>query len=186
MPEPIRLTAPTDEQTVRKLRAGDHVLINGTIITARDHAHKRFCELIDAGKPDQIPIQIQGQIFFFVGPTPPRPGRVTGSAGPTTASRMDLLSPKVIPLGLRGMIGKGYRSQPVRDAMKKCGCVHFSAIGGVAALLSKSIKDVKLLAYEDLGPEAVCELTVVDFPVIVAYDTHGSSIYETAIPAYRR
>lgn len=186
MAEPIRLTAPTDETTIRRLRAGDHVLISGTLLTGRDAAHKRLCELIDAGKTDQLPVDLQGQIIYFVGPSPARPGRVIGSAGPTTSSRMDAYSPRLIKLGLRGMIGKGYRSEPVRQAMQQYGCVHLSAIGGLGALLGKTITAVKVIAYEDLGTEAIRQLQVVDFPAVVAYDAHGNSVYETGVATYRR
>ncbi|HUW82799.1 MAG TPA: Fe-S-containing hydro-lyase [Phycisphaerae bacterium] len=186
MVEPIRLTAPTDEATIRKLRAGDHVLINGTILTGRDAAHKRLCELIDAGRTDQLPVKLDGQIIYFVGPTPARPGKVIGSAGPTTSSRMDSLSPKLIALGLRGMIGKGYRSDEVRQAMQQHGCVHLAALGGLGALLGKAVKGAKVLAYEDLGTEAIRELKVEDFPAIVAYDSHGDNVYEAGVAAYRR
>jgi len=186
MVEPTRLKAPTDEATVRKLRAGDHVLISGTILTGRDAAHKRLCELIDAGKADQLPVKLDGQIIYFVGPTPARPGKVIGSAGPTTSSRMDSLSPKLIALGLRGMIGKGYRSEEVCQAMQQHGCVHLAALGGLGALLGKTITGVKVRAYEDLGTEAIRELNVEGFPAIVAYDSHGQNVYEAGVAAYRR
>ena len=186
MAEPIRLTAPTDEATVQALRVGDHVLISGAILTARDAAHKRLCDLIDAGHEDELPIDIDGQIIYFVGPTPPRPGRVIGAAGPTTSSRMDSYSPKLIRLGLRGMIGKGYRDEAVRNAMAEHGCVHFAAIGGLGALLGKTVKDVETLAYDELGTEAIRRLTVENFPAVVAYDIHGGCVYDDAPAQYRR
>ena len=186
MSELMRLTTPTDEATVRQLRAGQHVLIEGTILTARDAAHKRLCWLIDTGKADELPIRLDGQIIYFVGPTPARPGRTMGSAGPTTAGRMDAFSPKLMALGLRGMIGKGYRNDHVRQAMQRYGCVHFSALGGLGALLSQSIKTVEVVAYEDLGTEAIRQLQVVDLPAVVAYDTYGQSVYQAGVATYRR
>lgn len=171
------MQAPLNEQDVRDLRAGDEVLISGVVYTARDMAHKRLCAAIDAGRT--LPFKLQGAIIYFVGPTPARPGRVIGAAGPTTASRMDAFSPKLIAHGLKAMIGKGYRNDQVREALKKYGAVHLSAIGGAGALLSKHINAAKIIAYEDLGPEAIRELQVVDFPAIVAYDSAGNSVYNT-------
>ncbi len=176
MNEMKKLKPPLTEAQVRSLKAGDEVLINGVIYTGRDMAHKRLCEAIDAGK--KLPIELEGAIIYFVGPTPARPGRVIGAAGPTTSSRMDLFSPKLIAKGLRAMIGKGYRNNAVREAMKKYGAVHLSAIGGAGALLSKHIVSAKIIAYEDLGTEAIRELEVVDFPAIVAYDAAGNTVYQ--------
>ncbi len=176
MNEMKKLTPPLTEAQVRSLKAGDEVLISGVIYTGRDMAHKRLCEAIDAGK--KLPIELEGAIIYFVGPTPARPGRVIGAAGPTTSSRMDLFSPKLIAKGLRAMIGKGYRNNAVREAMKKYGAVHLSAIGGAGALLSKHIVSAKIIAYEDLGTEAIRELEVVDFPAIVAYDAAGNTVYQ--------
>jgi fumarate hydratase subunit beta len=157
------------------LNVGDEVLINGTVYTARDVAHKRLCAAIDAGQ--ELPLPLDGAIIYFVGPTPARLGRVIGSAGPTTSSRMDPFSPKLIAYGLRAMIGKGYRNSQVKDALKKYGAVHLSTIGGAGALLSKYITAAEVIAYEDLGPEAMRRLEVVDFPAIVAYDSAGNSVY---------
>jgi len=170
-----KITLPLSKEDVKSLNAGDELMLTGKMFTARDAAHKRLCELIDVGKP--LPVDLTGQTIYFAGPTPPRPGRPIGSIGPTTSSRMDNYSPKLIKIGLRAMIGKGYRNLQVREALKKFSAVHFSAIGGLGALLAKSIKDAKIVAYEDLGTEAVRELTVEDFPVIVAYDCYGNSIY---------
>jgi fumarate hydratase subunit beta len=170
-----RLTPPLSESDARALRAGDEVLISGVIYTARDQAHKRLCELLDQGR--QLPIDIRGAIIYFTGPTPARPGRVIGAAGPTTSSRMDGFSPRLIAMGLRGMIGKGYRSPEVVAAMQKYGAVHFAGIGGAGALLGKCIVKSEIVAYEDLGTEAIRRLEVVDLPATVAYDAAGGSVY---------
>ncbi|MFA5239984.1 MAG: Fe-S-containing hydro-lyase [Phycisphaerae bacterium] len=172
-----KLQPPLADSIVRSLKAGDEVLITGVIYTARDMAHKRLCQAIDAGQ--KLPFELGGSVIYFVGPTPPRPGRVIGSAGPTTSARMDAFSPKLIAKGLKAMIGKGYRGSEVRDALKKYGAVHLSAIGGAGALLSKHILSAEVIAYEDLGTEAVRKLQVVDFPAVVAYDSHGNTIYRT-------
>ena len=171
----IKITTPLNGKTIKELKAGDEVLISGVIYTARDMAHKRLCRLIEAG--DKLPIELAGTVIYFVGPTPARPGAVIGSAGPTTSSRMDLFSPALIAKGLAGMIGKGYRSSEVRRAMKKYSAVHFAALGGAGALLNKHIVSADVVAYEDLGTEAIRKLEVVDFPVIVAYDSNGNSVY---------
>ena len=176
MPEPISLRPPLDEKTVRSLHAGQRVLITGPVLTARDAAHKRLYELLQAGQ--DLPISLDGELIYFVGPTPARPGRVIGSAGPTTSSRMDAYSPALLAAGLRGMIGKGYRSQEVRQALAQFGAVHLAAPGGLGALLGSKITHSEILAYEDLGPEAIRRLVVKDFPAIVAYDAHGQSIYD--------
>jgi len=174
--ELIKLTAPLTEEIVRSLKAGDEVLISGTIYSARDMAHKRLCKAIEAG--EKLPFQIEGACIYFLGPSPARPGNVIGAAGPTTSARMDAFSPTLIQKGLKAMIGKGYRDQKVRDALKKYGAVHFSAIGGAAALLSKKITAAEVIAYEDLGTEAIRKLQVLDFPAVVAYDTNGNSVYD--------
>ena len=176
MSEIKKLKTPLTESDVRSLKAGDEICLTGTIYSARDIAHKRLCEAI--GADQKLPFDLEGAVIFFVGPTPPRPGKAVGSAGPTTSSRMDQFSPKLIAEGLRAMIGKGYRNQIVRAALKKFGAVHFSAIGGAGALLSKHIVCAEVIAYEDLGTEAIRKLEVVDFPAIVAYDAHGNTIYE--------
>jgi len=176
MAEAKKLQPPLSEKMVRELRAGDEVLISGVVYTARDVAHKRLCELIETGQ--KLPFPLEGAIIYFVGPTPARPGRVIGAAGPTTSSRMDAFSPKLIANGLKAMIGKGYRGSEVRDALKKYGAVHLSTIGGAGALLSKHIVAAEVIAYEDLGTEAIQKLEVVDFPAVVAYDCYGDTIYK--------
>lgn len=173
-----KLRAPLFEADVRQLRAGDEVVIDGIIYTARDMAHKRLCEAIDRGA--SLPIDLEGAIVYFVGPTPARPGRAIGSAGPTTSARMDPFSPKLLALGLRAMIGKGYRNEEVRRALKQYGAVHLSTLGGAGALLSRHIVRAEVVAYEDLGTEAIRRLEVVDFPAVVAYDSAGGSVYEDA------
>ena len=176
MGEIKKLQPPLSEADVRALKAGDEVAVSGVVYTARDMAHKRLCEAIDAGQ--KLPFELEGAVIYFVGPSPSRPGKVIGAAGPTTSSRMDAFSPKLIARGLRAMIGKGYRGGEVRDALKKYGAVHLSAIGGAGALLSKYIVSAEVIAYDDLGTEAVRELEVVDFPAIVAYDCYGNSVYK--------
>ncbi len=170
-----KLQPPLTESDVRTLKAGDEVIITGTIYGARDMAHKRLCQAMDAGK--DLPFDLEGAIIYFVGPTPARPGNIIGAAGPTTSSRMDPFSPKLIAEGLKAMIGKGYRGPEVREALKKYGAVHLSTIGGAGALLSKHIVSAEVIAYEDLGTEAIRKLEVVDFPAVVAYDSHGNSVY---------
>jgi fumarate hydratase subunit beta len=174
LPKIIR--PPLDNDIICSLKAGDEVLITGTIYTARDMAHKRLCEAIDKGIA--LPFEIKGAIIYFCGPTPPAPGRIIGSAGPTTSSRMDPFSPKLIAAGLKAMLGKGYRNQAVRDALKQYCAVHLSALGGAGALLAKHITASGVIAYEDLGPEAIRRLEVVDFPAIVAYDCFGGTVYK--------
>lgn len=171
-----KLQPPLTESDVRSLKAGDEVLITGVIYTARDIAHKRLCQAIDAG--DKLPFELEGAIIYFVGPTPARPGRIIGAAGPTTSSRMDPFTPKLIAKGLKATIGKGYRNDQVRKALKKYGAVHLSTIGGAGALLSKHIVASEIIAYQDLATEAIRKLQVVDFPAIVAYDSKGNSIYD--------
>ncbi len=176
MSEVKKLQAPLSEADVRSLKACDEVAVSGVVYTARDMAHKRLCEAIDAGQ--KLPFELEGAVIYFVGPSPSRPGKVIGAAGPTTSSRMDAFSPKLIARGLRAMIGKGYRGGEVRDALKKYGAVHLSAIGGAGALLSKYIVSAEVIAYDDLGTETVRKLEVVDFPAIVAYDCYGNSVYK--------
>jgi len=170
-----QLQPPLSETDVRALKAGDEVSITGVIYGARDMAHKRLCQAIDSGA--ELPFALEGAIIYFVGPTLARPGRVIGAAGPTTSSRMDAFSPKLIAKGLKAMIGKGYRGAEIREALKKYGAVHLSTIGGAGALLSKHIIAAEVIAYEDLGTEAIRKLEVVDFPAIVAYDSYGSCVY---------
>ncbi|MFH1613524.1 MAG: Fe-S-containing hydro-lyase [Planctomycetota bacterium] len=171
-----KLAAPLSEADVRQLRTGDEVLISGVVYAARDMAHKRLCGAIEKG--EAVPIELEGAIIYFTGPSPARPGRVIGAAGPTTSSRMDAFSPTLVSRGLQAMIGKGYRNDEVREALKKYGAVHLATIGGAGALLSKCIVSAKVVAYEELGAEAIRRLEVVDFPTIVAYDSWGGSIYE--------
>ena len=178
----ISLTTPLSRADVRKLRAGDSCLISGVIYNARDAAHKRLCELVDQGK--ELPLEIENSIIYFVGPTPARPGEAIGSAGPTTSYRMDAYSPKLIALGQIGMIGKGKRNQAVIDAMKEYGAVYFGAIGGCGALLSRCIKKSEIIAYEDLGAEAIRRLEVENFPVVVVIDSEGNNLYETGPADY--
>ena len=182
MSEPVVLTPPLKDEDVAGLRAGDRVLITGSMLTGRDAAHKRLVELIEKG--EDLPVDIKGQIIYFVGPTPTRPGEAIGSAGPTTSYRMDAYSPLLIEKGLKGMIGKGSRSSEVRDAMVKHKAVYFAAVGGAAALISRRIVSSEILAYEDLGPEAVRRLEVKEFPVIVVNDTQGNDLYEQGVKEY--
>lgn len=170
------ITTPLTKDVIATLHAGDTVRITGTIYTARDAAHKRMAEALQEGKP--LPFDIRGQIIYYMGPTPAKPGHVIGSAGPTTASRMDKYTPQLLDLGLTGMIGKGKRSQAVKDAIVRNGAVYFAAIGGAGALLSHSIVGAKVIAYEDLGTEAIRELTVKDFPAIVVVDAEGTDLYK--------
>lgn len=171
-----RIFTPLTDEVVESLRVGDKVLITGYIYTARDAAHKRMVEALSRGEPP--PFDMKGQVIYYVGPTPPRPGQVIGSAGPTTAIRMDKYVEPLLKLGLKGMIGKGYRSQQVRDLLVKYKAVYFAAVGGVAVLLQKSIKSSEIIAYEDLGTEAVRKLYVENFPVIVANDIYGGDVFE--------
>ena len=177
-----RITAPLSRKKAAELRAGDSCLISGVIYTARDAAHKRMCELIDQGK--ELPLELRDSVIYFVGPTPAKPGQAIGSAGPTTSYRMDSYSPKLIALGQTGMIGKGKRGPEVIEAMKTYGAVYFGAIGGCGALLSKCIKSCEVVAYEDLGAEAICRLEVVDFPVIVVIGSMGKNLYESGRKNY--
>ena len=178
----IKIQVPMSAETARTLHAGDSVLLSGVIYTARDAAHKRLCALADEGEP--LPFDPEGAVIYFVGPTPAKPGLVIGSAGPTTSYRMDAYSPKLIALGQTGMIGKGKRSAEVVAAMKKHGAVYFGAIGGCGALLSQCIKKAEVIAYEDLGAEAVRRLEVEDFPVVVVIDSEGNNLYETGRQSY--
>ncbi len=171
-----RLRAPLCEAEVRQLRAGDAVVIEGLIYTARDMAHQRLCQALDRG--GSLPFDLKGAIVYFVGPTPARPGRVIGAAGPTTSARMDAFSPKLIAHGLRAMIGKGYRNDSVRQALAEHGAVHLATLGGAGALLGRHILRAEVIAYEDLGTEAIRRLEVVDFPAVVAYDAAGGSVYD--------
>ena len=177
-----KLQAPLTRQAARELKAGDSCLFTGVIYTARDAAHKRLCELLDKGQP--LPIDMENAVIYFVGPTPAKPGQAIGSAGPTTSYRMDAYSPALIAKGQTGMIGKGKRNDEVVAAMKEHGAVYFGAIGGCGALLSKCIKKSEIVAYEDLGAEAIRRLEVEDFPVVVIIDSEGNNLYETGRQAY--
>ena len=178
------ISAPISDEDAKGLRAGDYVYITGTIYTARDAAHKRMSEALAAGKT--LPIDLKYNIIYYMGPSPAREGRPIGSAGPTTASRMDKYAPSLLDLGLKGMIGKGKRTQQVKDAIVRNGAVYFAAVGGAGALLSQRIKKSEVIAYEDLGTEAIRKLEVEDFPVIVVIDSKGNNLYETAIKEYSR
>ena len=181
---PVRLTTPLSEEAVLGLRSGQAVLISGVIYTARDAAHKRMVETLEAG--GELPFEVSGQVIYYVGPTPAPPGRVIGAAGPTTAGRMDRYTPPLLARGLKGMIGKGARSAEVREALKKHKAVYFGGIGGAGALLSKRIHSAELVAYEDLGTEAIRRLEVEEFPAIVVNDCHGGDAYEEAVLQWRR
>lgn len=178
-----RLSAPLRREDLTPLTAGDQVLISGTIYTGRDAAHKRIVEAMEQGEP---PFDVDGQIIYYVGPSPAPPGRVIGAAGPTTSYRMDPYAPTLIEAGLRAMIGKGRRSDEVKAAMQKHGAVYLGAIGGAGALLGLAIKEVEIIAYEDLGPEAVRRLTVEDFPAVVVNDLNGRDLYEEGQRRYAR
>ena len=178
----IKVTAPLSREDARKLKSGDSVLLSGVIYTARDAAHKRLCELVAEGK--ELPLDVKDAIIYFVGPTPAKPGQAIGSAGPTTSYRMDAYSPTLIHEGLTGMIGKGKRGPEVVAAMQQHGAVYFGAIGGCGALWSKCIKKAEIVAYEDLGAEAIRRLEVEDFPVIVIIDSEGNNLYETGRANY--
>ena len=180
--ENVKINTPLTQEAARTLRAGDSCLISGVIYTARDAAHKRLCELVAAGK--ELPLDIKDSIIYFVGPTPAKPGQAIGSAGPTTSYRMDAYSPTLISLGLTGMIGKGKRGPEVVNAMKEHGAVYFGAIGGCGALLSRCIKKAEVIAYDDLGAEAIRRLEVEDFPAIVIIDSLGNNLYQTGREEY--
>ncbi len=172
---PIELFTPLNDKDVEGLRAGDRVLISGIVYTARDAAHKRLVELIDAN--GELPFSLQGQVIYYVGPSPAPPGRVIGAAGPTTSYRMDPYTTKLLELGLKGMIGKGKRSQEVKEAIVKHKAVYMAAIGGAGALMATAVKEAEIIAYEDLGPEAIRRLKVEKLPTIVVYDIYGNDLY---------
>ena len=174
-----RITTPITEEITKDLKAGDYVYITGTIYVARDAAHKRMIEALDRG--EQLPIEIENATIYYMGPSPAREGRPIGSAGPTTASRMDKYTPDMLDLGLKGMIGKGKRSDAVREAIIRNGAVYFAAVGGAGALLSKSIKSSEVIAYDDLGTEAIRKLEVENFPAIVVIDSEGNNLYEMVL-----
>ena len=176
------ITAPINKETAKELRAGDYVYLTGTIYTARDAAHKRMYEALEKG--ETLPLEMKDNVIYYMGPSPAREGRPIGSAGPTTASRMDKYAPALLDLGLTGMIGKGKRSDAVREAIVRNGAVYFAAVGGAGALLAGSIKASEVIAYDDLGTEAIRRLEVENFPVIVVMDSEGNNLYETAVREY--
>ena len=179
-----KITLPITDEDIKDLKAGDSVLLTGSILTGRDAAHKRLYELIEQDKP--LPVDIKGELIYYVGPAPAKPGYAVGPAGPTSSYRMDKYAPSLLDLGLKGMIGKGARNQAVIDSIVKNKCVYFVAIGGAAALIAKSIKAEEMLCYEDLGTEAIRRYTVEDFPCIVAIDSEGNNVYETEPEKYRK
>ena len=179
----LNIESPLDEETVKSLKAGDQVFITGVIYTARDAAHKRLIEALDKG--ERLPLDLTNQIVYYMGPSPARPGQAIGSAGPTTSGRMDSYAPRLMAAGLKGMIGKGNRSQAVKDAMKEYKAVYFAAIGGAGALISKSIKKAEVIAYEDIGAEAIRRLEVESFPATVINDIYGGDLYEEGKASYQ-
>jgi len=184
MAKPIELVTPLSTDMISGLCAGDSVVVSGQIYTARDAAHRRLLDLIAAGK--EIPIPIQGQVIYYVGPSPAPPGRVIGAAGPTTSYRMDPYTPKLLELGLKAMIGKGKRSKEVIDAMVRYKAVYLAAIGGAGALMAQAVKEARVVAYEDLGPEAIRKLTVHKLPAVVVNDILGNDLYAEGQKAYRQ
>ncbi len=178
------ITTPLDDEVIKGLKAGDKIFLSGYIYTARDAAHKRFVDSLEKG--EGLPIDIKGQIIYYCGPSPAPPGKVIGACGPTTSSRMDTYAPKLLSLGLKGMIGKGKRSQAVKDAISQYNAVYFGATGGAGALLSKSVISSEVVAYEDLGPEAVVKLGIDKMPLFVINDIYGNDLYEMGIARYKR
>jgi fumarate hydratase subunit beta len=183
MSKTVYLTTPLTDAMVSSLEIGDKVFLNGVIYSARDAAHKRLIDLLDKGKP--LPFDLRGQVIYYVGPSPAKPGRVIGAAGPTTSYRMDPFAPRLMELGLKGMIGKGKRASAVKEAMIKYKAVYWGATGGAGALISRAIKAAEVIAYEELGPEAIRRLTVENFPVVVINDTAGGDLYEEGLRQYR-
>ena len=179
----LHITSPIDTEIIEKLTVGTRVLISGVIYAARDAAHRRLIQALDAG--DELPLELDGQTLYYMGPSPAKPGQVIGSAGPTTSGRMDIYTPRLIALGVRAMIGKGNRSLAVKEAIKKYKAVYFATIGGAGALLAKSIKQVKVIAYEDVGTEAILQLNVENFPAIVANDVYGEDLFEQGKARYQ-
>lgn len=184
MAQPIKITAPFDKEVAKSLKAGQSVLISGTILAARDAAHKVLTETLARG--EKLPVELQNETIYYLGPTPAKPGNAIGSAGPTTSGRMDKYTPTIIEQGISGMIGKGYRSKEVIDSMVKHGVVYMVAVGGAAALISKCIKKYEVSAYPELGPEAVARLSVENFPAIVAIDAQGNNYYEVGQAPYKK
>jgi len=190
MLNPTKLETPLYEETISKLKIGERVLLSGIVYTARDQAHKRLVDELENAKRENrkplLPFPLEGQVIYYVGPAPARPGMVIGPAGPTTSSRMDPYTPGLLERGLKATIGKGKRSKGVIEAMKKCKAVYFVAVGGAAVLISKKIKRAETVAYDDLGPEAVYRLDVEDFPLIVANDVYGNDLFDEGIRKYRK
>lgn len=180
----MKISTPLTDQVLEQLHAGETVEISGTIYVARDAAHKRMVEALDRG--EKLPVDLTGQVVYYMGPSPTKPGQVIGSAGPTTSGRMDRYAPRLMEVGLKGMIGKGLRAAPVKEAMKKYKAVYFAATGGAAALIAQRIKKAKVIAYEDLGAEALQELEVENFPVTVVNDIYGGDAYEDGKKQYAR
>jgi fumarate hydratase subunit beta len=178
------ITSPIDERTIESLHAGDQVLISGVIYVGRDAAHKRLVETLDKG--DKLPFDVRGQTIYYMGPSPTKPGHVIGSAGPTTSGRMDAYTPRMLQAGLKAMIGKGLRSQEVKDAIVKHKAVYFAATGGAAALIARAVTKAETIAYEELGPEAVLRLEVKDFPAVVINDCHGGDLYQEGKARYAK
>lgn len=172
----IKITAPLNDDVIKTLKSGDNVLINGYIYTARDAAHKRMCESVEKG--EELPFDLNGNIIYYAGPTPTKPGYAIGSCGPTTSGRMDKYAPRLMDLGLKGMIGKGERNKNVKDKIIEKNCVYFAAVGGAGALISKCVKECEIIAYSDLGTEAIRRLKVEDFPAVVIIDNKGNDLYE--------
>lgn len=184
MSEVIEITTPLTDEVIADLHCGDMVSITGTVYTGRDAAHKRMADALAAGQ--ELPVDWRNQVIYYAGPTPAKPGNVIGSCGPTTSGRMDAYSPMMMDQGLKGMIGKGPRSQDVVDAMVAHNVVYFAAVGGAAALIASSVKECEVIAYDDLGPEAIRRLRVEGYPCIVAIDSQGNSIYEQGVAQFRR
>ena len=178
----VKITTPLTEDKVKSLKAGDSVLLSGVLYTGRDAAHKRLIDLLD--KDEELPLNIENEIIYYVGPSPAKPGMIIGSAGPTTSYRMDPYAPKLLDLGLKGMIGKGARNQEVIDAIKRNKAIYFGAIGGAAALIGKSITKSEIIAYEDLGAEAIRRIEVKDMPLVVIIDSEGRNLYEEGQKEY--
>jgi fumarate hydratase subunit beta len=179
-----KIPLPLTDETLASLKAGDDVLLSGTMYVGRDSAHKRIVEALDQGKP--LPFDVRGQTIYYMGPSPAKPGQVIGSAGPTTSGRMDSYSPRLMAEGLRGMVGKGMRTPAVKEAMKKYKAVYFAAIGGAGALISKAIKKSEVIAYEEMGAEALLRIEVADFPVIVINDIYGGDLYEEGKAKFKK
>ena len=180
---PLRITSPMDIKVIAKLRAGDQILISGILYAARDAAHKRLVEALERG--ESLPFEVKGQTIYYMGPSPARPGQVIGAAGPTTSGRMDAYAPRLMEAGLKGMIGKGARSQAVKDAMEKHKAIYFAGIGGAGALISKCIKKAEVIAYDDLGAEALRRIEVENFPATVINDIYGGDLYEEGKSKYQ-